>query len=219
MTMTGPYEETGRVRQKARTRAALLDATRELLAEGVTPTVEQAADRAEISRTTAYRYFPNRRALLGATYPDITVPSLLGDEPPEGVAERIELATERFGRHLLEYEHELRTQLRLGLESGSAGEERLPLRQGRGIGWFEDALAPLRDRMTRAELRRLAVSMRAAFGVEPLVWLTDVARVPREEAIELMRATVRALLRQAVDGAPAGRRRGDGARRGRAARG
>ena len=63
MGMAIPYESTGRTRQKARTRAAMVAATRELLAEGVAPTVEQAAERAAVSRTTAYRYFPNQRAL------------------------------------------------------------------------------------------------------------------------------------------------------------
>jgi AcrR family transcriptional regulator len=213
MVISSPYEETGRVRQKARTRAALIAATRELLATGVTPTVEQAADRAEISRTTAYRYFPNRRALLAATYPDITVTSLLGDDPPDDPAERLELATEQFGRHLLEHEHELRTQLRLALESGADGEDRLPLRQGRGIGWFEDALSPLRGELTKAEVRRLAVSMRAAFGIEPLVWLTDVAGLSRDEALDVMRSSVRALLAAAIGGGPAARSRKGGARR------
>src|SRR4051794_3576256 len=42
--MSTSYQTTGRTRQKARTRAALVAATRELLAEEVTPTVEQAAD-------------------------------------------------------------------------------------------------------------------------------------------------------------------------------
>jgi AcrR family transcriptional regulator len=40
----------------------MVSATRELLAEGSAPTVEQAAQRAAVSRTTAYRYFPNQRA-------------------------------------------------------------------------------------------------------------------------------------------------------------
>jgi AcrR family transcriptional regulator len=190
------------VRQKARTRTALLQATRDLLAEGATPTVEQAADRAEVSRTTAYRYFPNRQALLRAVYPDITVSSFLGDDPPDDPAERIELVTARFGRHLLEYEPELRMQLRLGLESGPAGEGRLPLRQGRGIGWFEDALAPLRDRMTDAQLRRLALAIRATTGIEALVWLTDIAGLSRDGAIEIMRSSARTLARSAItDGA------------------
>ena len=61
--------ETGRVHQKARTRQALVRAARQLLVEGTTPTVEQTAAAASISRATAYRYFPNQRALLVATYP------------------------------------------------------------------------------------------------------------------------------------------------------
>ena len=52
----------------------MVDATRELLAEGMAPTVEQAAERAAVSRTTAYRYFPNQRALLIASYPQLTSP-------------------------------------------------------------------------------------------------------------------------------------------------
>lgn len=63
-------QEDGRTHQKAHTRAAMVAATRALLAEGVTPTVEQAAERAAISRTTAYRYFANQRALLIASYPE-----------------------------------------------------------------------------------------------------------------------------------------------------
>src|SRR5215212_5318440 len=80
--MSIPYELTGRIHQKARTRAALLEATRALLAEGVSPTVEQAADRAAISRTTAYRYFANQRALLTAVYPEIAERSLLDTDAP-----------------------------------------------------------------------------------------------------------------------------------------
>src|SRR4051812_39378843 len=86
MRMAVPYEQTGRTRQKARTRNALVAAARALLAGGSTPTVEQAADAAEIARATAYRYFPNQRALLLATYPELDAPSLVtpaGVEDPQ----------------------------------------------------------------------------------------------------------------------------------------
>lgn len=62
MGMSIPYEQLGRRRQKARTHAALIQAARQLLGEGTTPTVEEAGGRAEIARTTAYRYFPNQKA-------------------------------------------------------------------------------------------------------------------------------------------------------------
>src|SRR5215207_10295860 len=104
MGMSIPYELTGRTNQKARTRTALLDATRALLSEGVSPTVEQAADRAAISRTTAYRYFTNQRALLTAVYPEIEAKSLLNADAPADPAARLELVIGHFTRHVLEHE-------------------------------------------------------------------------------------------------------------------
>ena len=191
-----PYESTGRIQQKSRTRAALLDAARALLAEEATPTVEDAAERAGISRTTAYRYFGNRRELLAATYPMIELPSLLGDDAPADPEERLDAVTEQLGRLLLDHEPELRTQLRLSLETGD--EDRLPLRRGRAIGWIEEALSPLSERMPRREVHGLAIAIRAAVGIEPLVWLTDIAGLSRERAVDVMRSTARALLREAV---------------------
>src|SRR6476661_7197526 len=91
MNMSSPYERTGRTNQKARTRAAMLAATRELLAEGATVTVEKAAERAAISRTTAYRYFPNQQALLLASYPGLEAQSLLGADAPSDAPARLEL--------------------------------------------------------------------------------------------------------------------------------
>lgn len=78
----------------------------------MTPTVEQAADQAAISRTTAYRYFPNRRALLSAVHPEIDASSLLDADAPTDPAERLDQVLERFIGHVLDYEPELRAQLR-----------------------------------------------------------------------------------------------------------
>lgn len=216
MVMSIPYESSGRTNQKARTRAALVAATRELLAAGLTPTVEQAADRAAISRTTAYRYFPNRRALLSAVYPEIAASSLLDADAPTDPAERLDQVLERFIGHVLEYEPELRAQLRLSLDRHPADPEQLPLRQGRAIGWIEDALAPLRGRMPDAELRRLVLAIRATTGIEALIWLTDVAGLARTDAAGLMRSSARALLRDACRGQPS-TRPGDTSRRPRRA--
>ena len=60
----GKSSETGRVNQKRRTRAAIVEAAQAMLQEGVTPTVAQAAEAALVSRTTAYRYFPTQESLL-----------------------------------------------------------------------------------------------------------------------------------------------------------
>lgn len=199
MSMSIPYERTGRTSQKARTRAAILDAARELLGEGVTPTVEQAAGRAAISRTTAYRYFRNQRELLIATYPELDERSLLDDDAPADPLARLDLVTERVGRMLAEREPELRATLRLSLDPATGDRDALPLRQGRVVAWLDDALAPLRGSLPADRLRTLVLAIRATIGIEALVWLTDVGGLEREQAIELMRSSARTLLRAALD--------------------
>jgi AcrR family transcriptional regulator len=194
-----PYLHTGRTNQKARTRDALIAAARRLLAEGATTTVEEAAAEASIGRTTAYRYFPNGRALLAATYPEIELRSLLGPDPPEDPQMRLEIMAEDLTRQILEHEPELRAQLRLALEGEPAGGESLPLRRGRRIKWVEEALSPLSGRMPERELRRLVLGICATLGIEALVWLTDMGGLSREEAVEVMRSNARTLLRPALE--------------------
>lgn len=190
--------EGGRVHQKARTRAALIRAARELLAAGTAPTVEQAAAVAAISRATAYRYFPNQRALLVATYPEMAEPSLLGESPPGAPAARLEIVAEAIARQAVEHETELRAMLRLSLEAVPPAQGDLPFRVGRRIGWVDDALAPLRGRLPERDLQRLVLAIASAVGIDSLVWLTDIAGLTRPQAVELMRWSARSLLKAAL---------------------
>ena len=199
MRMAISYESTGRTAQKARTREAVVAAARELLAGGNSPTVEQAAAAAQVSRATAYRYFPNQRALLVAAHPEIETRSLLGPDAPADPAARLGLVVDELISLTLDTEPELRTMLRLSLEMGAAADrEQLLLRRGRAIGWLEDALAPLRDELQQRHLRRLVLAIRSACGIESLVWLTDIAGLSRTEAAEVMRWSAGALLRAAL---------------------
>ena len=91
--------------------------------------------------------------------------------------------------------------LRLSLESPSPPAEALPLRQGRGIGWIEEALSPLLDRLGKRGIRRLTLAIRATVGIEAFVWLTDVAGLSPQEAVDVMRSSARALLRCALEDA------------------
>src|SRR5207244_8408204 len=109
MMMSIPYElNGGRLAQKRRTREALIAAARELVANGETPTVEAAAEAASISRTTAYRYFPNQRALLVAAHPETGAASLLPDDAPDDVATRLDLVIDAFTRSNVENEAQKR---------------------------------------------------------------------------------------------------------------
>jgi len=193
--MNVPYESTGRIQQKGRTRDALIAAARELLSQGLTPTLEAAALAASVSRTTAYRYFPDQRALLVAAYPHIEERSLLGPEPPGDVVARIEIVANSQTRRILAYEPEMRAVLRLSLDGDPAQRPQLPMHRGLRIGWIEDALAPLRGRLPEQELLWLTYGIGATLGIEAFVWLTDIARVSRTDAVAIMRSNAAGLLR------------------------
>ena len=191
-------------RTRRRTHAALVAAARELVAEGLTPTVEDAAARADVSRTTAYRYFPDRTALLVAAHPEVGATSLLGEDPPDDPVARVEQVVDRYLDVILDSEAQQRTMLRLSLDPDLDDERRtaLPLRQGRVVGWLVDALEPLADRWSADERRAVACAIRAASGIESLVWLVDVAGLSREQARAQMRWSAMALLAEAIRSGP-----------------
>ncbi|HEY8296001.1 MAG TPA: TetR/AcrR family transcriptional regulator, partial [Micrococcaceae bacterium] len=191
----------GRTGQKQRTYDALTNAARELVAAGQTPTVDEAAALAGVARSTAYRYFPGQRDLLAAAHPETIRRSMLPPDAPADPALRLRAVVEEFTRLIAETEAQQRTMLRLSLEPDSESGP-LPLRQGRAIGWIEEALEPLRGEISEAGIHSLALAIRSAIGIEALVWLTDIGHLTREQAAASMRWSAQALLDQARGSGP-----------------
>jgi AcrR family transcriptional regulator len=180
--------------QKSRTRRALLDAADALFAEGRVPTVAAVAERADISRATAYRYFPTQESLLLES-------SFLGDSEamralPElattvaDPAARLAQAVRTGAEWTLEREAKLRMILRASLDP--AGSARPARRKAYIAALTEDLdLAP--------EAReRLAGSLTLLFGIDPIVSLTDNSDVPRERIPDVLAWTARQLVNAAL---------------------
>ena len=202
LVVSTPYEDTGRVRQKRRTRQALVEAARELVAAGTEPSVEQAAEQAGIARTTAYRYFANQRSLVLAAHPETAATSLLPVDAPSDPAGRLDAVVTTFVRLIVDTEPAQRTMLRLSLDPVPARRGQLPLRQGRAIAWITEALDPLHGRLTEEELHRLVLAVRSAIGIESLVWLTDIGGLSSDAAEASMRWSAQALLSAALASPP-----------------
>jgi AcrR family transcriptional regulator len=195
-----PYEQHGRTKQKQRTRHALVEAARDLVARGLTPTVEDAAADADVSRATAYRYFPNQAALLAEAHPETATSSLLPSDPPDDPEQRVALVVEAFTKIIVGTESQQRTMLRLSLAADDDGRAALPLRQGRAIAWLTEALEPARERLGGDGIRQTALAIRSATGIEALIWLTDIGGLSRRRAVEVMRSNASAICRAALDG-------------------
>ena len=197
--MSTAYEESGRTRQKQRTRNDLVAAARDLIASGgAAPTVEEAAAAASVSRTTAYRYFRSQRELLAAAHPEIELTSLLPADVGDDPEVRIEAAVRGFLAMVVDTEPQQRTMLRLSLETDASSRtataaagpgDRLVLRGARSA-WPTS--------LGKDGVRRLAIAVRAGSGIESLVWLTDVAGLTRKQAVDQMVWSAVALVRRAT---------------------
>jgi AcrR family transcriptional regulator len=202
----GPKTEqpsTTRHRQKNRTRKALLDAAIELVRQGREPTVAEVAAVGEVSRATAYRYFPTQESLLAGM-------RMFAPEGPVAMFEKAALETtdpvERIGvlaRQVAEWafqnEPALRTMLRLSLDPETGVR-----RPGNRIRWIAEALQPLQGKADATALERLGSALTMVLGIDPVIPLTDFAKVTPEQGIEVIEWAARTLVRSVVDEAAAG---------------
>src|SRR4051795_10040064 len=119
-----PASGNTRPRQTERTRRALIEAADELFEQGRVPTVAAVAERADVARATAYRYFPSQEALLlettflGDSDAMRAIPELAAtvEDPGERLAEAVRTGAEwTLGR-----EARLRMVLRASLDPSGA---------------------------------------------------------------------------------------------------
>jgi AcrR family transcriptional regulator len=186
-----------RDRQIGRTRRALIAAADELYAEGRVPTVAAVAERADVSRATAYRYFPSQESLLlettflGDSDALRAIPDLAHtiEDPGERLAEAVRTGAEwALGR-----EARLRMILRASLDPTAANE-----RPARRRAYIAALLGSVEDSLPPETYRRLTGALTLLFGIDPIVALTDNSAIERDEIPELLAWTARQMVEAAL---------------------
>lgn len=189
----------GRPNQRARTRKDLLEAASRLLKQGRTPTVDEVAVEAKVSRATAYRYFPSAEMLIVETTLDWAMPdadSILVDASDDPV-ERLERVDSAMEEVLSANEAAFRIMLAQSLQRGHDAAD-YPARQNRRTVLIEAALAPARERFHPAALQRLTHALAVAMGTESMVALRDVLQLDPAQACDVRRWMIRALVGAAL---------------------
>src|SRR5271170_769668 len=146
-------EESGRVNQKRRTRAAIVATARAMLDRGETPTVAQVAEEAQMTRTTVYRYFPNQESLLvelaisvGADedFAELLSRPLDNTTPQARVLEIVDELNRFIAANEMLYRTAQRHYLDTWLAAERAGQGRgRQVREGRRLRWISTSLAAL----------------------------------------------------------------------------
>ncbi|MFI6464400.1 TetR/AcrR family transcriptional regulator [Streptomyces sp. NPDC050538] len=199
----------GRSRQKLRTRRALIEAAGALIREGRAVTIAEAAETAEVSLATAYRYFSSPQELLQETQLLVRIPDVTADLPADP-AERLDTLITRVAELQFGDEAVWRALVRAGLERWFAqrehvhehGEPEIPTRNQTRLGHTRTALEPLADTLPPQLHRRLTMAVTLVYGVEALIATRDACGLDPEEAQDVMRWAASALLEKAIREAP-----------------
>ncbi|MEU6380458.1 TetR/AcrR family transcriptional regulator [Streptomyces sp. NPDC046909] len=191
----------GRRNQKLRTRRALVDAAVALVREGRQVTIADAAEVAQVSVATAYRYFSHPRDLLRESRTVARGFEAVADLP-EDPAERIDLTVSRTADLQLGDEAVWRAVLRASLERWREPSDEdardIPTRNRLRLDLTRTALEPLADTLPPDVLRRLTMAVTLVYGAEAMITTRDVCELDRDEAKDVMRWAAGALLEAAL---------------------
>lgn len=191
---------TSRANQKKRTRAAIIEAARDLILTGGAVTMSAVAEAALVSEATAYRYFPDLVSLLREA--DVGVwPS-----PAESLApvahssdpvERVAYATEVLLRGVLAYQGAVRAMISDSITRPAAAATR----PGHRFGLIDEALAPLNGTLAATNpeaLAQLKRDLAVIVSAEALFILTDLCQLSPEDAIASAVHTARTVTQAAT---------------------
>ncbi|WP_064685928.1 TetR/AcrR family transcriptional regulator [Rhizobium bangladeshense] len=205
MDVSRQQSETARTERgpRARTRKLMLETATRLMQSGITPSVSEVAEAAEVSRATAYRYFPSQAALVHAVVDEALGPILgWSSDSPDArtrVADLLATAMPRID----EFEATFKAALKLSLDqwaqrqAGTLGNEPLFTR-GHRVDLLKSVTAPLQGAVPPESRERLAQALSLVFGVEVLIVLKDIWGLTSESAQSVAEWAAKALVDSAL---------------------
>ncbi|MEN5162949.1 MULTISPECIES: TetR/AcrR family transcriptional regulator [Achromobacter] len=188
---------------RARMRKTLLDAAQQLMAQGITPSVAELAEHAQVSRATAYRYFPSQSALIAAVVDESLGPILAWDSTAPDAATRVDELLRFAYPRLASHEAPLRAAIMVSLQQhaeAAAGKSTAEPRLVRGhrVDILKRAIAPLAAELSAAEQARVAQALSLVYGTEVFLVLKDIWNLDLPAVTDVVRWTANAIINQAL---------------------
>jgi AcrR family transcriptional regulator len=187
---------------RGRTFRRLLAEAVALVRRGRIPSVAEVAQSADVSRATAYRYFPSRSKLVSAVIAEALAPVRRAVPQQGDPKRRLHELVDRTYSRFREYEPHMRAALQLALEHQSleaAGLlEEEPFRRGQRIEILATTLSPLKTKLSKKSYQRLLKAMTVVYGIEAMIILKDICGASDRETEAVVRWMMDALVDAAL---------------------
>jgi AcrR family transcriptional regulator len=191
--MSGAPQQSGRVNQKRRTRAAIIAACQELITAGAEINMPAVARAALVSEPTAYRYFPDLASLLeealAGLEPDPAAALAAGADPGDPV-EQVAYAAKLLAKLVIERQGAIRALMSVSIARGTARA----VRPGYRFALIDQALAPLsgdKPGIDAATLEQLRRDLAVVISAEAVLTLTDLYDLDADAAVASIEHTAR----------------------------
>ncbi len=188
---------------RARTKRLMLETATRLMQAGVTPSVSEVAEAAEVSRATAYRYFPSQAALVQAVVDEGLGPILTWQSTSTDAERRVADLFDTAMPRIEAFEATFKAALKLSLDqwarrqAGTLGGEPAFTR-GHRVQLLKEAISPLKGRLPPRDFKRLAQALSLIFGVEVLVVLKDIWGLDSRSMMSVAQWAAATLVRAAI---------------------
>ncbi|MDC9821264.1 TetR/AcrR family transcriptional regulator [Pectobacterium polonicum] len=190
---------------RAKTRRLLIDTAMNMFDQGIFPSITDVATAAQLSRATAYRYFPTQSALVSAVVGESLGPILAWHPTQPDASERVaELLRFAYPR-MLEHEGALRAALHLSLQQwADRRSNRLhtdTLTRGNRKRLLKIATEPLEGKITPEAQQRVIYALSLIYGSEVFLVLKDIWHLEEDSIQDVTQWVAKAILRQAEEDA------------------
>ncbi|ANJ96297.1 TetR/AcrR family transcriptional regulator [Serratia plymuthica] len=191
---------------RARTRKLLLDSAMVLFDGGTFPSITELALHAQVSRATAYRYFPTQSALVAAVVAESLGPILEWQPTDNDARVRIQQLLSFAYPQMEQHEGALRAALQLSLQQWAEARSSTikpieKLVRGNRKRLLKLAVEPLQDKLPPEALQRVIHSFSLIYGSEVFLVLKDIWGLDLGGIQDVTQWMAKAIIRQAEEDA------------------
>jgi AcrR family transcriptional regulator len=188
--------DTGRVNQKAKTRSNILDAAKEMMENEKSITLEDVAEKANISRATIYRYYANIDLLITEASLDIhhKSPDDFFEEVKKMLFEdRIFYIQKHYNQLAQKHEIVFRRYLSAVLSASITSTKKL--RGARRVKSLKNVLEPYKNDMNSGTFKKIITVASILMGIDSLIICKDICDLNNEETNETLEWALKMILK------------------------